>query len=126
MQELWLGAPRNDGRRQACTCDFARSCGPTGCTSWPVARGCYTWGVTNDLVRRVDEHKRGLTPGFTSKYHVTRLIHSERFADVRDAIAREKAIKGWGRARKVRLIEERNPTWEDLSHPWVHDPPRRF
>jgi len=83
-------------------------------------------GVTNDLVRRVDEHKRGLTPGFTSKYHVTRLIHSERFADVRDAIAREKAIKGWGRARKVRLIEERNPTWEDLSHPWVRDPPRRF
>ena len=76
-------------------------------------------GVTKDIVRRVDEHKRGLIPGFTRKYHITRLVYLERFADVREAIAREKEIKGWVRARKIRLIEERNPTWEDLAHRWV-------
>src|SRR5437763_4034764 len=75
-------------------------------------------GVTNDIVRRVDEHKRGLTPGFTTTYHVTRLVHLAQFADVRDAIAREKEIKGWGRTRKMRLLEERNPTWEDLADRW--------
>ena len=75
-------------------------------------------GVTNDIVRRVDEHKRGLVPSFTSKYHITRLVYFERFADVRDAVAREKEIKGWVRARKIRLIEERNPTWEDLACHW--------
>jgi len=78
-------------------------------------------GVTKDIVRRVDEHKRGLIPGFTRKYHITRLVYLERFADVREAIAREKEIKGWVRARKIRLIEERNPTWEDLAHRWVRE-----
>ena len=81
-------------------------------------------GVTNDIVRRVDEHKRGLIPGFTTKYRVTRLVHFEQFANVRDAIAREKEIKGWGRARKIRLIEERNPVWEDLAHLWRGEPQR--
>ena len=81
-------------------------------------------GVTNDIVRRVDEHKRGLIPGFTTKYHVTRLVHFEQFANVRDAIAREKEIKGWGRARKIRLIEERNPVWEDLARLWRREPQR--
>ena len=76
------------------------------------SRVLYT-GVTNDLARRVEEHKRGLIPGFTSTYRVTRLVHFEAFADVHEAIAREKHIKGWGRARKVRLIERHNPTWED-------------
>ena len=76
------------------------------------SRVLYT-GVTNDLARRVEEHKLGLVPGFTSTYRVTRLVYFEEFADVRDAIAREKAIKGWVRARKVGLIEEHNPTWED-------------
>ena len=78
-------------------------------------------GVTNDIVRRVNEHKRGLVPGFTSKYHITLLVYFERFTHVRDAIAREKEIKGWVRARKIRLIEERNPTWEDLAHFWLRD-----
>ena len=78
------------------------------------SRVLYT-GVTNDLLRRVVEHKRGLIPGFTSKYRITRLVYFEAFADIRDAIAREKEIKGWVRARKIRLIEERNPTWEDLA-----------
>ena len=72
-------------------------------------------GVTNDLARRVNEHKRGLFSGFTCKYRITRLVYFEGFADIRDAIAREKAIKGWKRSRKVSLVESRNPTWDDLS-----------
>ena len=72
-------------------------------------------GVTNDLARRVDEHQQGLTAGFTSKYRVTRLVYFEQFVDIRDAIAREKELKGWRRSRKVRLIEESNVTWDDLS-----------
>ena len=72
-------------------------------------------GVTNDLVRRVNEHKAGRIPGFTSTYRVTRLVHFEEFTDIRDAIAREKEIKGWKRSRKLTLIQTRNPTWEDLA-----------
>ncbi len=72
-------------------------------------------GVTNDLARRVNEHKQGLVLGFTTRYRVTRLVYFSEFADIRDAIAREKEIKGWVRSRKTRLIEGRNPTWEDLS-----------
>ena len=75
-------------------------------------------GVTNDLVRRVDEHKRGLVGGFTSRYHVTRLVHREEFTYVGDAIAREKALKGWRRSRKVALIERSNPAWMDLAEGW--------
>lgn len=78
------------------------------------ARALYV-GVTNDLARRVNEHKQGLVPGFTTRYRVTRLVYFEQFADIRDAIAREKGIKGWLRSRKTRLIDSRNPTWEDLS-----------
>jgi len=72
-------------------------------------------GVTNDLARRVDEHKRGLAAGFTSKYRITRLVYFEEFVDILDAIAREKEIKGCVRTRKTRLIDSSNPTWEDLS-----------
>jgi putative endonuclease len=72
-------------------------------------------GVTKDLARRVHEHKQGLVPGFTTRYRVTRLVYFEEFADIRDAIAREKEIKGSARSRKIRLIENRNTTWEDLS-----------
>ena len=78
------------------------------------SRVLYT-GVTNDLARRVHEHKRSLIPGFTSIYRVTRLVYFEEFTDVHDAIAREKQIKGWVRARKIRLIEQHNPTWEDRA-----------
>src|ERR1041384_1708619 len=74
-------------------------------------------GVTNDLARRVSEHKRGRNAGFTSRYRVTRLVYFEEFADVRDAIAREKAIKGWRRSRQGALIEGRNPSWNDLTEP---------
>ena len=84
------------------------------------SRVLYT-GVTKDIVRRVDEHKRGLIPGFTRKYRITRLVYFERFADVRAAIAREKEVKSWVRARKIQLIEKRNPTWEDLARRWLRE-----
>lgn len=75
-------------------------------------------GVTNDLQRRMWEHKEGVGSGFTTRYHITRLVHYEAFADIRDAIAREKQIKRWRREKKVRLIEEENPGWVDLSEGW--------
>ena len=81
------------------------------------SRVLYT-GVTNDLARRVDEHKRRLNAGFTSRYRVTRLVYFEEFADIRDAIAREKQVKDWKRSRRTSLIEARNPTWEDLAKDW--------
>ena len=74
-------------------------------------------GVTNDLARRVNEHKSALTRGFTSKYRVNRLVYFEEFTDIRVAIAREKELKGWKRCRKIELIEESNLTWDDLSPP---------
>jgi putative endonuclease len=78
------------------------------------SRSLYT-GVTNDLSRRLIEHQQGLVPGFTSKYRVFRLVHFEVFGDIRDAIAREKEIKGWRREKKVRLIQFHNRTWADLA-----------
>ena len=76
------------------------------------SRVLYT-GVTNDLGRRVNEHKQGLIAGFTQRYRITRLVYFEEHEDIRDAIAREKQIKGWVRSRKIKLIEERNPTWDE-------------
>lgn len=75
-------------------------------------------GVTNDIRRRVEEHKSGAIPGFTKRYRMTRLAYLESFASVRDAIAREKQIKGWLRSRKVVLIESQNPCWKDLAADW--------
>jgi putative endonuclease len=72
-------------------------------------------GVANDLVRRVAEHKAGEIDGFTKRYKVNRLVYFEDMPDVRDAIAREKQIKGWRRAKKVALIEGVNPEWNDLG-----------
>ncbi len=72
-------------------------------------------GVTNNLARRVYEHKHKLRKGFTSKYDLSSLVYYERFSDIRDAIAREKQIKGWVRVRKKALIESMNPQWEDLG-----------
>ncbi len=79
-------------------------------------------GVTNDLERRVYEHKNKLVPGFTSKYNVTQLANFEQTSDVESAIAREKQIKGWRRAKKVALIESSNPQWKDLSLEWYASP----
>ena len=75
-------------------------------------------GMTNDLLRRVAEHKQKSIPGFTSRYNITRLVYYEETPDVRSAIAREKQIKGWVRAKKVALIEAANPQWRDLSAEW--------
>jgi len=72
-------------------------------------------GFTNDLTRRVAEHQDGLIAGFTQKYHLKRLVYFESYADVRDAIAREKQLKGWRRAKKIKLIQALNPKWSDLS-----------
>jgi putative endonuclease len=74
-------------------------------------------GVTNDLERRVEEHRGKLVDGFTKKYNLTRLVYVEECGEVVDAITREKQIKGWRRSRKVALIETLNPKWEDLSDP---------
>ena len=74
-------------------------------------------GITRDIERRVHEHRRGRGSAFTRKYNVTRLVYLESCADVREAIAREKQIKGWKRVRKITLIESANPTWEDLLPP---------
>ena len=71
-------------------------------------------GVTNDLIRRVYEHKEGLTEGFTKKHGVHRLVYFEQHTDIEAAIQREKRLKRWNRAWKIRLIEELNPNWVDL------------
>jgi putative endonuclease len=72
-------------------------------------------GVTTDLVRRIYQHKSKEIKGFTSTYNVTQLFYYEVYFDVRDAILREKRIKKWNRAWKLRLIEKDNPFWKDLS-----------
>ena len=75
-------------------------------------------GMTNNLVRRVYEHKRGQGSKFTAKYHITWLAYSETYTYVNDAIRREKQLKGWRRAKKIALIESVNPTWRDLTLDW--------
>jgi putative endonuclease len=72
-------------------------------------------GVTNDLVRRASEHRSGVVPGFTKTYGLKRLVYFEQHGAITDAIRREKVIKTWLRAWKVRLINASNPTWADLS-----------
>jgi putative endonuclease len=72
-------------------------------------------GVTNNLPTRLDQHRRGRGSEFVKKYAVHRLVHVEEFASPRDAIAREKQLKNWRRDWKIRLIEESNPDWSDLS-----------
>ena len=71
-------------------------------------------GVTNDLVLRVHEHRERLVSGFTKRYNVEKLVYYELFSDPKDAIAREKALKGSSRGRKVKLIESTNSSWRDL------------
>ena len=78
-------------------------------------------GVTNDLQRRVFEHKNKLVEGFTHKYNVTRLVYYEVTEDVQSAIGREKQIKGWVRAKKIALIDSLNPNWNDLSAQWFEE-----
>ena len=72
-------------------------------------------GVTNDLRRRVSEHKLGMNEGFTKKYQVHKLVYCEHFTDIRAAIAREKQLKGWTRAKKNALVEATNQNWLELE-----------
>jgi putative endonuclease len=76
-------------------------------------------GVTNNLVRRVREHKMGTGSCFAAKYKVDRPVYFERFEDIRNAIEREKRIKGWLRIKKIGLIVSVNPAWRDLSVEWI-------
>ena len=75
-------------------------------------------GVTNDLERRLYEHKHELVDGFTKRYHVHKLVHFEVTTDVHAAIEREKQIKSWSREAKNKLISENSPDWNDLSETW--------
>ena len=75
-------------------------------------------GITNDIERRMREHKSGEFEGFASKYGCTRLVYYERYDQVLRAISREKQLKGWRREKKIALIEKPNPRWEDLAESW--------
>ncbi len=75
-------------------------------------------GVTNDLKRRLYEHKNKLLPGFTEKYNVQKLVWYEEYSDIKDAIQREKNLKNWNRSWKNKLIEKKNPDYKDLSADW--------
>ena len=72
-------------------------------------------GVTNNLMRRLYEHKNDFVEGFTKKYRVHKLVYYEEYSDVKDAIQREKQLKKWNRIKKENLIQQLNPTWKDLS-----------
>lgn len=76
-------------------------------------------GVTNDLRRRLYEHKNEQIEGFTKKYHVHKLVYFEEYSDVYDAISREKQLKRWVRAKKNRLVETKNPNWDDWGEGFI-------
>jgi putative endonuclease len=74
-------------------------------------------GITNDLMRRLAEHKSGICDGYAFQHGITRLVHFEQTNDVLAAIAREKQVKSWRRMKRLELIEQDNPNWRDLSQP---------
>jgi putative endonuclease len=75
-------------------------------------------GMTNSIQRRIEEHRSGSIPGFSQRYNCQRLVWFEHFNYVTNAIDREKEIKGWSRDKKLALIQEKNPSWSDLSEDW--------
>jgi putative endonuclease len=79
-----------------------------------ISRVLYV-GVTNDLTRRVYEHKHELVKGFSSRYRIDRLVYCETCSDIESAIAREKQLKNWRRDKKLALIHQQNPEWDDLA-----------
>jgi putative endonuclease len=85
-------------------------------------RGTLYIGVTNDLTRRVYEHRNKVAPGFTAKYNVSKLVYFESSDDVASAIARERQIKAWRRSKKVTLLENANLYWDDLASEWFDHP----
>ena len=78
-------------------------------------------GITNNLYRRVYEHKMGLGSSFTRKYKITKLVWFQEFSDINEAIRMEKRIKGWVRRKKEELIKSINPKWKDLSEGWYRN-----
>ena len=84
-------------------------------------RGTLYIGITNDLQRRVYEHKNGVVKGFTQKYGVHKLMYFETFKNIDEAIKRENNLKKWKRDWKIKLIEEKNKNWLDLSTDWFND-----
>jgi putative endonuclease len=85
------------------------------------SRNVYT-GVTNNLYCRMRQHREGLLPGFTSRYRIFGLVHFEVFTNIGLAIAREKEIKAWRREKRIRLIEQTNPLWNDFAAEWLPKP----
>lgn len=83
-------------------------------------RGTIYTGITNDIERRVFEHKMELHEGFTKKYQCKKLVYFKEIGDICEAITLEKKIKGWSRKKKEDLIRSQNPTWIDLSQKWLH------
>jgi putative endonuclease len=81
-------------------------------------------GVTNDLERRVHEHKSELIEGFTKRYKITRLVYFAETSNIEGAIAREKGVKKWRRSKKIDLIEAANTGWKDLSEGWYEVGPQ--
>ncbi|HET7435419.1 MAG TPA: GIY-YIG nuclease family protein [Thermoanaerobaculia bacterium] len=79
-------------------------------------------GVTNSLERRIWQHKNGIFEGFTKRYKCDRLLYFEEYSEIDQAIAREKQIKGWTRAKKNALVATANPKWHDLAADWYRDP----
>jgi putative endonuclease len=77
-------------------------------------------GVTNNIERRVLEHKEKINEGFSSRYNISRLVYFETFQYINDAILREKRLKKWNRQWKINLIEEENKEWNDLSEDWYN------
>jgi putative endonuclease len=75
-------------------------------------------GMSNNLERRIFEHRARASPGFSSEHGTDRLVFVEAYSDINEAIAREKQIKGWRRPKKIALIEANNPGWDDLSEGW--------
>jgi putative endonuclease len=98
-----------------CHAAMARSCRVYMLSS--RSRNLYI-GVTSDLLRRLWQHRNHAVPGHCARYRITRLVYYEEIDDIVAAIAREKQLKGWLRARKLALIEAANPTWEDLARDW--------
>jgi putative endonuclease len=78
-------------------------------------------GVTNNIEARAQQHKTAPLTSFTGRYNVSRLVWYEDYPDIRDAIAREKQLKGWRRSKKVALIQAGNPNWVDISYRWFQE-----
>ncbi len=80
-------------------------------------------GVTNDIQRRMYEHKNKLVEGFTKRYNIDMLVYSEVTSDIREALTREKQIKAWRRSKRIALIESANPQWRYLRDAWFYPAP---